>query len=59
MPHIFFMMVDDWGWANVGYHLDNPSKEVITPKINSIVKEGLQLDQQYVYNWCSLSRSAF
>jgi hypothetical protein len=19
-PHIVFIMVDDWGWANVGYH---------------------------------------
>src|SRR5271163_3844321 len=19
-PHIIFIMVDDWGWANVGYH---------------------------------------
>ena len=58
-PHIVFMMVDDWGWANVGYHLENPSKEVVTPNIDGIVKEGLQLDQHYVFNWCSPSRSAF
>ena len=58
-PHIVFMMVDDWGWADVGYHLDSPSKEVVTPNIDSIVKEGLQLDQHYVFNWCSPSRSAF
>ena len=58
-PHIVFMMVDDWGWANVGYHLDNSSKEVVTPNIDGIVKEGLQLDQHYVFNWCSPSRSAF
>ena len=58
-PHIIFMMVDDWGWANVGYHLDKPSKEVATPNIDNMVKEGLQLDQHYVFNWCSPSRSAF
>ncbi len=59
MPHIVFMMIDDWGWADAGYHLDGPSKEVVTPNIDTILKEGLQLDQQYVYNWCSPSRSAF
>lgn len=58
-PHIMFMMIDDWGWADVGYHRDTPSKEVVTPNIDGIVKEGLQLDQHYVFNWCSPSRSAF
>ena len=58
-PHIVFMMVDDWGWANVGYHLNFSSKEVVTPNIDSLVKEGLQLDQHYVFNWCSPSRSSF
>ena len=58
-PHIVFMMVDDWGWANVGYHLNSSSKEVQTPNIDNLVKEGLQLDQHYVFNWCSPSRSSF
>ena len=21
-PHILFLLVDDWGWANVGYHCE-------------------------------------
>ena len=58
-PHIVFMMVDDWGWANVGYHRETPTRDISTPYIDSLVKEGLQLDQHYVYNWCSPSRSAF
>ena len=58
-PHVVFMLVDDWGWANVGYHRDTPTKDISTPNIDSLVKEGLQLDQHYVYNWCSPSRSAF
>ena len=57
-PHIVFMLVDDWGWANAGYHRDTPTKDISTPNIDSLVKEGLQLDQHYVYNWCSPSRSA-
>ena len=55
-PHIMFMLVDDWGWANVGYHRDPPTKEVSTPNIDSLVKDGLELDQHYVFKLCSPSR---
>ena len=44
-PNLVFMLVDDWGWANVGYHRDPPTKEVVTPNIDGLVKEGLELDQ--------------
>ena len=57
-PHIVFGLVDDWGWANVGYHRDTPTKEVVTPNIDSLVKEGLELDQHYAYKFCSPSRSS-
>ena len=56
-PHLVFMLVDDWGWANVGYHRQPPTKEVVTPNIDNLVKEGLELDQHYVYKFCSPSRS--
>ena len=56
-PNLVFMLVDDWGWANVGYHRDPPTKEVVTPNIDGIVKEGLELDQHYVFKFCSPSRS--
>ena len=56
-PNLVFMLVDDWGWANVGYHRDPPTKEVVTPNIDGLVKEGLELDQHYVYKFCSPSRS--
>ena len=51
-PHLVFMLVDDWGWANVGYHRDPPTKEVVTPNIDSLVKEGLELDQHYAFKFC-------
>ena len=57
-PHIVFVMVDDWGWANVGYHRSSRLRSY-TPNIDSLVNEGLQLEQHYVYNWCAPSRSAF
>ena len=58
-PHIIFMMVDDWGWANVGYHRNPQTPEVVTPNIDSLVKDGLELDQHYAYQFCSPSRSSF
>ena len=56
-PHLVFMLVDDWGWANVGYHRNPPTPEVVTPNIDGLVKEGLELDQHYAYKFCSPSRS--
>ncbi len=59
-PHILFMLVDDWGWANVGYHSASiATKEVVTPNIDHLVKDGLQLDQHYAFKLCSPSRSSF
>ena len=57
-PHIVYILADDWGWANVGYHRNPPTREVDTPNIDSLVKEGLELDQFYVYPFCSPSRSS-
>ena len=57
-PHIVYVLVDDWGWANVGYHRNPPTREVDTPKIDSLVKDGLELDQFYAYQFCSPSRSS-
>ena len=57
-PHIVFVLVDDWGWANVGYHRDPPTKEVVTPNIDGLLKEGLELNQHYAYRFCSPSRSS-
>ena len=39
-----FHLVDDWGWANAGWHA-NPQneKEVHTPRMDALVKEGIEL----------------
>ena len=44
-PHIVFMLMDDWGWANAGYHRGLPTPEVVTPNIDSLVKQGIERDQ--------------
>lgn len=53
-PHIVFVLVDDLGWANVGYH--NVTHEVDTSNIDSLVQEGLELDQHYAFSVCAPSR---
>ena len=55
-PHIVLVLVDDLGWANVGYHRATSSPEVDTPNINSLVQEGLELDQHYAFSVCGPSR---
>ena len=55
-PHIVFMLVDDWGWANAGYHRNPSTPEVVTPNIDNLVEQGLELDQHYVFKLCSPSR---
>ena len=57
-PNIVFIMVDDLGWGNVGYHnTENP--EVSTPNIDYLVENGLELNRHYVDAECSPTRSAF
>eukprot|EP00039_Didymoeca_costata_P032964 m.40106 g.40106 ORF g.40106 m.40106 type:complete len:650 (+) comp9628_c0_seq1:92-2041(+) len=54
-PHLIFMLVDDNGWAGVGYN--NPYLN--TPTIDNLAKAGLTLTSQYVYKYCSPSRGSF
>ena len=50
------------GWGNVAYHRDRspagPSKEVVTPNLDELVKTGIELDRFYTYKFCSPSRSS-
>ena len=55
-PHLVYVLSDNLGWANVGYHHKSP--EVITPNINSLVQTGVELDRLYTYKFCSPSRSS-
>ena len=48
-PHIVQIMVDDFGWAEVGYHNWEAklANQVATPNIDALVAEGLELDRFY------------
>ncbi|MEX0715304.1 MAG: sulfatase-like hydrolase/transferase [Planctomycetaceae bacterium] len=53
-PNILFLVADDLGWNDVGYH--NP--EIRTPHIDRLMKEGVELDQHYVMPQCTPTRVA-
>jgi arylsulfatase I/J len=54
------LVVDDWGYANVGYHRRQglPHDDVDTPNFNALIKQGLELDRNYVHKFCSPTRSS-
>ena len=57
-PHIFMLLIDDFGWANIGYHNPN-STEVVTPNLDALAASGVILERHYVHKYCSPSRCAF
>eukprot|EP00927_Polykrikos_kofoidii_P070735 TRINITY_DN6712_c0_g1_i5.p1 TRINITY_DN6712_c0_g1~~TRINITY_DN6712_c0_g1_i5.p1 ORF type:complete len:592 (-),score=67.00 TRINITY_DN6712_c0_g1_i5:153-1832(-) len=59
LPHILFVIVDDFAWAEVGYHRQVPTDEVQTPTIDRLVKEGVELNRHYVHMTCTPSRASF
>lgn len=54
-PNIIFIIADDLGWADVEFHGGN----VPTPKLNQLLKEGIELRQHYVAPVCSPTRAGF
>ncbi len=54
-PNIVFILADDLGWADVGYH---GSKTAKTPNIDSLAKESVKLDTFYAQPMCTPSRAA-
>lgn len=53
-PNIVFIVADDLGWNDVGYH--NP--QLRTPRIDRLAREGVQLDAHYVQPECTPTRVA-
>lgn len=51
-PHLIFVMSDDQGWSNSGFH----NERLLTPHTNALVKEGVRLERHYVYKFCSPTR---
>ncbi len=54
-PNILFLLADDLGWADVGYHDSDKS----TPNIDRLAAAGVRIEQHYVWPTCSPTRAAF
>jgi arylsulfatase A-like enzyme len=48
-PNLVYFLVDDLGYANVGFTNDEP----ITPAIDKLESEGARLNAFYTYKFCS------
>eukprot|EP00038_Savillea_parva_P001046 m.100915 g.100915 ORF g.100915 m.100915 type:complete len:619 (+) comp10367_c0_seq1:74-1930(+) len=57
-PHIAVILADDLGWANVGWNRAVPDPEVVTPTLDALVRNGIELTQFYTFKYCSPTRSA-
>ena len=53
-PHILFMLADDLGWFDVGFHGSN----IHTPNIDRLAKEGVILNNNDVEPVCTPTRGA-
>ncbi len=54
-PNILFILADDLGWGDVGFH----GSEIKTPHIDKLAAAGARLEQFYVQPVCSPTRAAF
>ena len=57
-PHILFVLIDDYGWSDAGWHREPGYLDIQTPVMDSLVSAGIELDRHYTYKFCSPSRSA-
>lgn len=55
-PNIVFLLADDMGWAQPGFHGGN--KE-LTPQLDRLASESMQLTQFYTHSVCAPTRGAF
>jgi arylsulfatase A-like enzyme len=54
-PNFVFILADDLGWGDVGFH----GSEIKTPNIDQLAAAGARLEQFYVQPVCSPTRAAF
>ncbi|XP_074138446.1 arylsulfatase B [Sminthopsis crassicaudata] len=52
-PHIVFVLADDLGWNDVGYHDSN----IFTPHLDALAAGGVRLENYYTQPLCTPSRS--
>ena len=63
LPNIIFALADDTGWHGVGWHQSqscqaDPNCAMLTPHMDALLSDGVELTQHYTYRFCSPTRSA-
>lgn len=53
-PHIVYILADDLGWKDVGFH----GSDIRTPNIDRLAESGIKLEQLYVQPMCTPTRAA-
>ena len=53
-PNLVFILVDDLGWKDVGFH----GSDIKTPNIDQLAETGARLEQYYVQPMCTPTRAA-
>jgi arylsulfatase A-like enzyme len=53
-PNIIYIVADDQGWKDVGFH----GSDIKTPNIDSLALGGVRLEQFYSQPWCTPARAA-
>jgi arylsulfatase A-like enzyme len=53
-PHILYIVADDLGWKDVGYH----GSDIATPSLDRLAKDGVKLEQFYAQPMCTPTRAA-
>ncbi|XP_038067025.1 arylsulfatase B-like [Patiria miniata] len=56
-PNILFLLVDDLGYNDVGYHAKKGGSAIRTPAIDELAEQGVKLENYYVQPLCSPTRS--
>jgi arylsulfatase A-like enzyme len=56
--HVLFVLIDDLGYADVGYHGEAVGSVIPTPAIDELALAGVRLEQYYVVQLCSPTRTS-
>jgi len=56
-PDVVILLVDDLGWADVGYHEPPPEGGPATPRIDALARSGLRLERFYAQPSCTPTRA--
>lgn len=54
-PHILYIVADDLGWKDVGFH---GATDIKTPHLDRLAASGARLEQFYVQPFCTPTRAA-